>query len=57
MPRNLKAPNVKADGVGFETIRYYLIINTNKDLYCDGLRDIATTCTFAVTNCHEIYSP
>ena len=23
-----------SDGVGFETIRYYLIINTIKDLYC-----------------------
>jgi hypothetical protein len=23
-----------SDGVGFETLRYYLIINTIKDLYC-----------------------
>jgi len=45
-----------ADGVGFETIRYYLIINTIKDLYCAVLREIATTCDYAVTNCHEIYS-
>jgi hypothetical protein len=43
--------------VGFETIRYYLIINTIKDLYCDVLRGIATTCDFAVTNCHEIHFP
>ena len=42
-----------SDGVGFETIRYYLIINTIKDLYCDVLRGIATTCDYAVTNCHE----
>ena len=46
-----------ADGVGFETIRYYLIINTIKDLYCDVLRGIATTCDYAVTNCHGIYFP
>ena len=38
-----------SDGVGFETIRYYLIINTIKDLYCAVLREIATTCNFAVT--------
>jgi hypothetical protein len=43
--------------VGFETILYYLIINTIKDLYCDVLREIATTCNFAVTNCHGNYSP
>ena len=86
MPRNLKAPNVKADGVGFgpqapapgpitirlrldglypaladsdgvgfETIRYYLIINTIKYLYCEVLREIATTCDYAVTNCHETH--
>ena len=48
---------VDSDGVGFETIRYYLIINTIKDLYCDVLRGIATTCDYAVTNCHGIYSP
>ena len=41
-----------ADGVGFETIRYYLIINTIKDLYCAVLKEIATTCNYAVTNCH-----
>ena len=46
-----------ADGVGFETIRYYLIINTIKDLYCAVLREIATTCDYAVTNCHGIYFP
>ena len=46
-----------SDGVGFETICYYLIINTIKDLYCAFLREIATTCDFAVTNCHEIYFP
>ena len=46
-----------SDGVGFETIRYYLIINTIKDLYCDVLQEIATTCDYAVTNCHEIHSP
>jgi len=46
-----------SDGVGFETIRYSLIINTIKDLYCDVLREIATTCNFAVTNCHGIYLP
>ena len=46
-----------SDGVGFETIRYYLIINTIKDLYCDVLQEIATTCDYAVTNCHGIYSP
>jgi hypothetical protein len=38
-----------ADGVGFETIRYYLIINTIRDLYCDVLREFATTCDYAVT--------
>jgi len=43
--------------VGFETIRYYLIINTIKDLYCDVSREIATTCDYAVTNCHGIYFP
>ena len=43
--------------MGFETIRYYLIINTIKDLYCDVLQEIATTCDYAVTNCHGIYSP
>ena len=36
---------------------YYLIINTIKDLYCDVLREIATTCNLAVTNCHGIYFP
>ena len=46
-----------SDGVGFETIRYYLIINTIKDLYCSFLREIATTCNLAVTNCHGIYFP
>jgi hypothetical protein len=46
-----------SDGVGFETIRYYLIINTIKDLYCAVLREIATTCDYAVTNCHEIHFP
>ena len=46
-----------SDGVGFETIRYYLIINTIKDLYCDVLQKIATTCDYAVTNCHEIHLP
>jgi hypothetical protein len=46
---------VDSDGVGFETIRYYLIINTIKDLYCAVLREIATTCDYAVTNCHGIY--
>ncbi len=46
-----------SDGVGFETICYYLIINTIKDLYCDVLREIATTCDYAVTNCHEIHFP
>ena len=45
------------DGVGFETICYYLIINTIKDLYCTVLRKIATTCAYAVTNCHGICSP
>jgi hypothetical protein len=44
-----------ADGVGFETMCYYLIINTIKDLYCAVLREIATTCDYAVTNCHGIY--
>jgi hypothetical protein len=43
--------------VGFETMRYYLIINTIKDLYCAVLREIATTCDYAVTNCHEIHPP
>ena len=43
-----------ADGVGFETMCYYLIINTIKDLYCAVLREIATTCNLAVTNCHEL---
>ena len=46
-----------SDGVGFETIRYYLIINTIKNLYCAVLREIATTCDYAVTNCHGIYFP
>ena len=46
-----------SDGVGFETIRYYLIINTIKDLYCAVLRKIATTCDYAVTDCHEIHLP
>ena len=46
-----------ADGVGFETMCYYLIINTIKDLYCAVLREIATTCNLAVTNCHGIYFP
>ena len=32
-----------SDGVGFETIRYYLIISTIKDLYCDVLREFAKT--------------
>jgi hypothetical protein len=36
---------------------YYLIINTIKDLYCAVLREIATTCNLAVTNCHEIHYP
>jgi hypothetical protein len=44
-----------ADGVGFETIRYYLIINTIKNLYCAVLREIVTTCDYAVTNCHGNY--
>ena len=43
--------------MGFETIRYYLIINAIKDLYCAVLREIATTCDYAVTNCHGIYFP
>jgi hypothetical protein len=43
--------------VGFKTIRYYLTINTIKDLYCAVLREIATTCDYAVTNCHEIHFP
>ena len=43
--------------MGFETIRYYLIINTIKDLYCTVLRKIATTCAYAVTNCHGICAP
>jgi hypothetical protein len=46
-----------SDGVGFETIRYYLIINTIKDLYCAVLREIATPCNYAVTNCHGICLP
>ncbi len=46
-----------SDGVGFETMCYYLIINTIKDLYCAVLREIATTCNLAVTNCHRIYFP
>ena len=46
-----------SDGVGFETMRYYLIINTIKDLYWAVLREIATTCNLAVTNCHGIYFP
>ena len=46
-----------SDGVGFETMCYYLIINTIKDLYCAVLREIATTCNLAVTNCHGIYFP
>ena len=41
-----------SDGVGFETIRYYLIITTINDLYCAVLREIATTCGYDVTNCH-----
>jgi len=41
--------------VGFETIRYYLIIYAIKDLYCAVLREIATTCDLAVTNCHRPY--
>ena len=48
---------VDSDGVGFETMCYYLIINTIKDLYCAVLREFATTCDFAVTNCHGIYFP
>ena len=28
-----------------------------KDLYCAVLREIATTCNLAVTNCHEIHFP
>ena len=44
-----------SDGVGFETMCYYLIINTIKDLYCAVLREIATTCDYAVTNCHGIH--
>ena len=35
--RDLPRP-LSADGVGFETIRYYLTINTIKDLYCDVTR-------------------
>jgi hypothetical protein len=31
-------------------------INTIKDIYCAVLREIATICDYAVTNCHEIYS-
>jgi hypothetical protein len=46
-----------SDGEGFETMCYYLIINTIKDLYCAVLREIATTCDYAVTNCHGIYFP
>ena len=46
-----------ADGVGFETMCYYLTTNTIKDLYCVVLREIATTCDYAVTNCHGIYFP
>jgi len=46
-----------SDGVGFETMCYYLIINTIKDLYCAVLREIATTCNYAVTNCHGIHLP
>ena len=34
-----------------------MTINTIKDLYCAVLREIATTCDYAVTNCHGIYSP
>ena len=41
--------------MGFETIRYYLIIDTFKDLYCAVLREIATTCDYAVTDCYEIF--
>ena len=44
-----------SDGVGFETMCYYLIINTIKDLYCAVLQEIATTCDDAVTNCHETH--
>ena len=46
-----------SDGVGFETMCYYLIITTIKDLYCAVLQEVATTCDFAVTNCHGIYFP
>lgn len=46
-----------ADGVGFKTMCYYLIINTIKDLYCAVLRENTTTCNLAVTNCHGIYLP
>ena len=46
----------KADGVGFETIRYYLIINTIKDLYCAVLREIATTCNYSVTRSTPLIS-
>ena len=46
-----------SDGVGFETMCYYLIINTINDLYCAVLREIAMTCNLAVTNCHGIYFP
>jgi hypothetical protein len=46
-----------SDGMGFKTIRYYLFINAIKDLYCAVLREIATTCDYAVTTCHGIYFP
>jgi hypothetical protein len=46
-----------ADGVGFETIRNYLTINFINDLCCDVLPEIATTCDYAVTNCHGDYFP
>ena len=46
-----------SDGVGFATMFYYLIIKTIKDLCCAVLREIATTCDYAVTNCHGIYFP
>ena len=48
---------VDSDGVGFETLRYYLNINTIKDLYCAVLRETATTCDYAVTNCHRLCVP
>jgi hypothetical protein len=45
-----------SDGVGFETIRYYLIISTIKNLYCAVLRKIATTCDYAVTGSTSLIS-